>query len=201
MNQIEIRQYGQMKTSQKEKTLEVFIEGFKHLMTFSKDEQELKVLLSNAFDPSLVYAYIENEKVIGMMGIATNRVRPIRLELEQCINIYGKLKGTVLCKQMNGIFQSQVVKRNTDLYIDVLATTKKERGKGVATKLMEYAFSLPNYEEYFIEVLSKNRDAKRLYERIGFKTYKKSPISFISLMGQGYPIKMKRNLNLETSKW
>jgi ribosomal protein S18 acetylase RimI-like enzyme len=92
---------------------------------------------------------------------------------------------------MNTIFQSQVVNNNTDIYIDV---TKNARGRGVATKLLEFAFSLPEYKECYIEVLSKNLTAKKLYEKCGFIVYKKKPFSFITLMGHGYPIKMKRDI-------
>lgn len=95
---------------------------------------------------------------------------------------------------MNSIFQSQVVKKNTDIYVDVLATTKKARGRGVATKLLEYVFSLPKYKECYIEVLSKNLNAIRLYEKSGFITYKSKYFSLITLKGFGYPIKMKRDL-------
>lgn len=200
MDQFKIKQYGQLEEKQKEKAVEIFIEGFKHLMTFSKDEEELKALFSTSLNPSLLYTYIEKDKVLGIIGIATNHARPIRLVLETCIHIYGRLKGTIFCKQMNVIFQSQVVKGDYDLYIDVLATTKEARGRGIATKLIEFAFSLENYENYYIEVFSKNVNAKRLYEKTGFETYKKSKFSFIARLGQGYPIKMKRGTKDATKK-
>lgn len=194
MNQYEIKMYGQLNDIQKEETIGVFLEGFGHMMTFSKDNQELKSLFSNAFHPSYIYAYIENDKVLGILGIASNYIRPIKLDLNQCISIFGKFKGSIICKQMNLIFQSQAVKKDTDIYIDVLATTKNARGRGVATRLLEYSFSLPKYKECYIEVLSKNINAKKLYEKSGFIEYKKKYFSFASLMGLGYPIRMKRNL-------
>lgn len=196
MNQYEIKVYDQLNKIQKEETVDVFIEGFGHMMNFSKDDQELKSLFSTAFHPSFTYVYIENDIVLGILGIASNEIRPIKLELDHCIHIYGKLKGTILYKQMNSIFQSQVVKKNTDLYIDVLATRKNARGRGIATKLLEYVFSLPKYNECYIEVLSKNKNAKRIYEKNGFLVYKKQYFSFLSLKGMGYPIKMKRVLTM-----
>ncbi|MDF2588672.1 MAG: family N-acetyltransferase [Anaerocolumna sp.] len=194
MNQYEIKTYGQLSGIQKEETIDVFLEGFGHMMKFSKDNHELKDLFATAFHPSYIYAYIENDKVLGIIGIASNTIRPIKLDLKLCVGIYGKFKGSIICKQMNAIFQSRIVKNNTDIYIDVLATTKNARGRGVATRLLEYTFSIPNYKECYIEVLSKNLNAKKLYEKIGFITYKKKPLSFASLMGFGYPIRMKRDL-------
>lgn len=194
VNPYEIKAYRQLNNIQKEETVDVFLEGFSHMMTFSKDNQELKSLFSASFHPSYVYAYIENNKVLGILGTASNHVRPIKLDLNQCIRIYGKFKGSVLYKQMNLIFQSQTVKKDTDIYIDVLATAKNARGRGVATRLLEHAFSLPDYKECYIEVLSKNSNAKRLYEKSGFIVCKNLPFSFVSLMGLGYPIRMKRDL-------
>lgn len=195
MNQYEIKVYDQLNNTQKEEIIDVFLEGFGHMMTFSKDNQELKCLFTTAFHPSYIYAYIENDKVLGILGTASNYIRPIKLDLKQCVEVYGKFKGSIICKQMNLIFQSQVVKKNTDIYIEVLATTKNARGRGFATRLLEYAFSLPNYKECYIEVLSKNPNAKKLYEKSGFIVYKKKFFSFTSLMGLGYPIRMKRDLS------
>lgn len=96
---------------------------------------------------------------------------------------------------MNGIFQSKVVNKDTDLYVDFLATSKEARGKGIATKLLTFCFAMPEYENYYIEVLSKNTNAKNLYERVGFSIVKKQYISFISLLGFGYPIKMKKRIS------
>ncbi len=195
MNRYEIKVYNQLNSIQKEETIDVFLEGFGHMMKFSKDNNELKSLFATAFHPSYIYACLENDKVLGILGIALNNIRPIKLDYGKCVSIYGKLKGSIICKQMNSIFQSQVVKKETDIYIDVLATTKKARGRGVATRLLEYAFfSLPNYKECYIEVLSKNMNAKRLYEKSGFIECKNMPFSFTTLMGLGYPIKLKRDL-------
>ena len=192
MEQGRITEYGKLNDVQKEEAVEIFIEGFGHLMTFTKDKEILKSLFLTTFHPSYVLAYVEAEQVLGILGIATNQIRPIKFEMDICIKLLGKYKGTLICKQMNAIFQSQAVKEDTDLYIDVLATSKAARGKGVATKLLNYSFNLQNYENYYIEVLSKNVNAKRLYEKIGFAVYKKSYFSALSLMGFGYPIKMKK---------
>ena len=192
MSMYEIKAYGQLNDIQKKDIVGIFLEGFGHMMTFSKDIRELEDLFSTAFHSSYIYACLENDKALGILGIATNQIRPIKIDLNHCVSIYGKWKGSIFCKQLNQIFQSQVVKKDTDLYIDVLATTKNARGKGVATRLLEFAFSLPEYKECYIEVLSKNENAKRLYEKCGFTIHKKKLFSLITLMGHGYPILMKR---------
>lgn len=96
---------------------------------------------------------------------------------------------------MNAIFQSKAVEKETDLYIDVPATVKAARGKGVASRLIQYYLELPDFKTCHLEVLSKNANAKRLYERIGFVAYKHQRLSPTLLQGWGYPIKMKKTMN------
>ena len=187
-----ILQFGDLNEVQKNEVVEIFIDGFGHFMTFTKDRNALRSLFLNALNPFYTYAFVENETVLGILALATNKVRPIKLEKELCINLFGGVKGRILCKQMNAIFQKQVVTMDTDLYIDVLATSKESRGRGVATRLIEYSLQLQGYEDYYIEVMSKNTNAKRLYEKIGFVEFKKARFSPLAFTRFGYPIKMKK---------
>ena len=186
-----IIQFGSLSEAQKLETAEIFIDGFGHFMTFTKDRNVLSSLVLHSINPLYTYVLVEGETVVGMLGIATNKVRPFKLEQNICINLFGKMKGNLLCKQLNAIFQSQVVKNDTDLYIDFLATSRQHERKGVATELLKFSFDLQGFEDYYIEVMSKNTKAKSLYEKIGFEVYKTSRFSPLSLSGYGYPIKMK----------
>ena len=197
MNQSEITSYSKLTDTQKQELVQIFIEGFGHLMTFSKDQEELERLFLKGLHPDYTLAYVEENKVLGMLGIATNRIRPVQFPQEVCVEIFGKTKGKILSGQMNAIFQSQVVKKDTDLYIDVLATAQAARNKGIGTKLLNYCFELPEYHDYYIEVFSKNTVARRLYEKMGFTVYKKIFFTPLSLQGAGYPIKMKKIVQLK----
>lgn len=194
MERYKIVKYSDLTNIQKNELIEVFIAGFGHLMTFSKDKEQLKRIFRNGMNEEYTFAYIEKDSVLGMVGIATNKLRPIKFDKEICIEVLGKRKGSVVCKQMNSIFQSQVVKKDTDLYIDFLTTSEQARNRGVATKLLEYCFSLEGYQDYYIEVFSKNFNAKRLYEKLNFVPYKKQVLSPMRLLGYGYPIKMLRTI-------
>ena len=194
MQEYSIAEYGSLNTEQKEQAMEIFIEGFGHMMTFSKDKDVLKALFKSGFDNSLFVCYIEGEKVLGIMGLATNKVRPLKFEHDICVSLFGKMKGKILCKQMNTIFQKAVVKGERELYIDILATAGNARGKGVATALLAYAFELQEYDLCYIEVFSKNITAARLYEKLGFYVYKKEIFSPMCFLGSGYPILMRKEL-------
>ncbi len=196
MQEYRIIEYGTLNDCQKKQVAEIFLEGFGHMMTFSKDRNVLLDLFHTTWNPSLVKCYVEQGQVLGIMGLATNKVRPLYFDRDICMNLFGRTKGKILSKQMNTIFQTPVVTGDRDLYIDILATDTKARGKGVATELLNQAFSLKKYDCYFIEVFSKNESAFNLYQKMGFSVYKEEKLSPLRFMvrGLGYPIKMKRNV-------
>ena len=191
MKEYKIVEFGSLKDIQKEQAIDIIIEGFGHMMTFTKDKAILKEIFRNGFHPSLFLCYVEDEEVLGVMGLGTNKVRPLRFEQDICMSLFGKRKGTILSKQMNAIFQVPVVKGDRDLYIDILATAGNARRKGVATKLLSYAFELQEYDVCYIEVFSKNENAVRLYKKTGFNIYKKERFSPMIFLGFGYPILMR----------
>lgn len=195
MNDYQIIKFTEVTNSQKQQAVEVFLEGFRHMMTFTKDNEKLQAIFLQAFNPNYLFLYIEANQVLGMVGIATNKVRPIKFDKRQCQELFGKVKGSMIAGQMNAIFQSKVVEEDTDLYIDILATAKSARGKGVASRLVKYCLDLPGFQTCHLEVLSKNTNAKRLYEHLGFVSYKLQRVSFTRLQGWGYPIKMKKATN------
>ena len=194
--QYEMVEYGNLNDFQKEQAVEIFLEGFGHMMTFTKDKEILRSLLYEIMNPSLFVCYVEDGEVLGILGLATNKERPLKFDSDICVRLFGKMKGKIISKQMNAIFQKQAVNSDTDLYIDVLATVGKARGKGVATALLNYAFALKEFECCYIEVFSKNEPAKSLYQKMGFEVYKEEKLSFLTLAVSnfGYPIMMKRTL-------
>ncbi len=187
-----IRKFGQLSALQQEAFTDIFMEGFGHLLNFKKDAGKYRVLLAQSFHPSNSHAFIKNEQVVGVMLLATNKLRPLKCDEAAARELFGAFKGRILCKQMNGAFQSKVVEADTDLYIDMLAVSDKAKRQGVGAALLDFAFSLPGFHDYYLEVLSKNAGAKRLYEKIGFREIKRGYFSPLRLLGYGYPIKMKK---------
>jgi len=187
----EIVDYGCLTESQKMQAVELFMDGFGHFMTFSKDGDIKRNLLKDIFHPTLFKCYVDGGRVLGMIGIATNQERPLNFDYTSCVKYFGEFKGGILSRQMNSIFQTQVVKSEKELYIDVLATSRNARRQGIGTALLNYAFGLKEYDVYSIEVLSNNQPAVKMYEKIGFAVEKKEKFSLMRLLGAGYPVKMK----------
>ncbi|MGN0602089.1 MAG: ribosomal protein S18-alanine N-acetyltransferase [Oscillospiraceae bacterium] len=76
-----------------------------------------------------------------------------------------------------------------ELTVNNIAVTEKYRRKGIAKKLLEYAFEqYPETECVYLEVRESNVPAQRLYEKLGFvkvgkrENYYKSPVEDAWLM-------------------
>ncbi|WP_097027137.1 GNAT family N-acetyltransferase [Clostridium peptidivorans] len=180
--------------TKKREAVGLFVDGFRNIFSFAKDKSELVELFMSSLDDSMIYVYFHEGKVTGILGIGTNKKRVFCFDIQVCKKIFGKFKGTMIYKQLRLIAETPAVKNDCDLYIDCLTTDAGMRGKGVATKLLDFVCQLPEYDECYIEVLSKNTNAKRLYEKLGFKMYKKSFNFFTVIQGFGYPIKMKKRI-------
>ena len=185
--------YGALNENQRKQAVELFMEGFGSMMTFSKDGALIRKLLVEIFDQELFKCYVEGEKVLGLLGVATNKVRPLNFKLESCVKYFGNMRGKIISSQMNGVFQKPVVKFADELYIDVLVTSGEARRKGVGSALLNYAFALKGYNIFYVHVFSKNMPAIKLYEKNGFLVEKREKFSLMRLMGNGYPVKMRKS--------
>ena len=77
-------EYGELNDAQKAEAVDLFLEGFGHFLTFSKDEAAKKNLFIEIFDPDFFICYLEDDKVLGLMGLGTNKKRPIDFKKEIC---------------------------------------------------------------------------------------------------------------------
>ena len=93
MMKFKIVEYGCLNELQKNQAVELFIEGFGHFMTFSKDEDLKRKLFFEMFHPALFLCYVEDEKVLGLMGIAINKIRPLNFAYDLCIKESHKFAG------------------------------------------------------------------------------------------------------------
>lgn len=193
MNNITIAKLSELDNEYKAMAVHLFVDSFYNMYTsITKDKIVLNELLLYSLDFSLVYVAIYDNNVVGFMGIANNKKRTMRFDKMKCIELLGKVKGSIVYKQLGSILEKPNVKNDNEMCIDYLATDRNYRGRGIATKLIEYACNELGYEECYIEVLSKNITAKRLYEHTGFTEYKKT-----YNLGFGYISKMKKGILCE----
>lgn len=187
-----IIEFGKLNDSQKLQAVELFLISFGNFMTFSKSKEKKKALFLEIFDPKLFLCYLEGDKVLGLLGLGTNKVRPINFKKEICQKHFGKIKGFIISKQMNPIFQKPAVSSDDELYIDTIVVDPNSRKKGIGSILINKAASYGNYNTLVLEVFSKNQTAISFYKTNGFTIEKENKHSFMSLFGSGYPIIMTK---------
>ena len=190
-----IIEFGELNNSQKEQAVELFLEGFGSFMTFSKNEEKKKTLFLEIFDPTLFLCYVDDEKVLGLLGLGTNKVRPINFKKEICQKHFGKLKGAIISKQMNPIFQKPAVSSESELYIDTIVVDPNHRKEGIGSFLLNKAEAYGKYDTLVLEVFSKNQTAINFYKKNGFVIKKENKLSFMSFLGSGHPIVMAKSIN------
>ena len=190
-----IIEFGELNDSQKHDAIELFLEGFGSFMTFSKNEEKKKALFLEIFDPTLFLCYVDDEKVLGLLGLGTNKVRPINFKKKICQKHFGKLKGAIISKQMNPIFQKPAVSSESELYIDTIVVDPNYRNKGIGTILLNKAAEYGIFNTLVLEVFSKNQTAISFYKKNGFTIKREKKMSFMSFFGSGYPIVMVKSLN------
>jgi ribosomal protein S18 acetylase RimI-like enzyme len=75
--------------------------------------------------------------------------------------------------------------------VEFVATAPEYRNKGVATALMNYIFTLPEYDKYMLEAADTNTNALALYEKLGYKEVHRIKQRFAKHIGINYLLYMK----------
>lgn len=192
---VSIIKLSELDDKAKADAVQVFIDCFPVFKRISKDKRILNDFFMASFDFNLTYAAVVDSRVAGFLAISNGKERSLKFDPSKCTALFGKLKGTVLYHEMMFIVGRPNLESETDVGIDYLATDKRYRGKGIASKLIAYACATLCHEECFIEVDTNNAVAKRLYEYLGFKEYAQNNSIVNRMLGFGRISRMKKVAN------
>jgi ribosomal protein S18 acetylase RimI-like enzyme len=135
------------------------------------DGRAQEALASNiATDKCLVA--ICNEKLVGVMGIQTNKRGFVNPKLITMVRIYGSYGGIL---RMGGLAILHHTIGTDELYVDGVAVASEMRGKGIGSHLfdlLEQAVLKKRIKTISLEVIDTNPRAKAFYERLGFVAVK-----------------------------
>ena len=135
------------------------------------DARAQEALASNiATDKCLVA--ICNGKLVGIMGIQTNKRGFVNPNLKTMVRIYGNFGGIL---RMGGLAILHHTIGTDELYVDGVAVASEMRGKGIGShlfELLEQAVLKKRIKTISLEVIDTNPRAKALYERLGFVVVK-----------------------------
>jgi ribosomal protein S18 acetylase RimI-like enzyme len=135
------------------------------------DGRAQEALASNiATDKCLVA--ICNGKLVGVMGIQTNKRGFVNPKLITMVRIYGSYGGIL---RMGGLAILHHTIGTDELYVDGVAVASEMRGKGIGSHLfdlLEQAVLKKRIKTISLEVIDTNPRAKAFYERLGFVAVK-----------------------------
>ena len=170
----------------------LFVEGFYNMFKgITRDKSILQELFKDSFDFQMVYVYLQNDCVVGFLGLGNSQKRAITLKKETCRKLFGAFKGTMIYKQMGSMLEKITVQNENEGYIDYITTDAQFRGMGIGTRLLQYVCNNLPYEYYILEVLLKNMNAIKLYEKLGFNRIKTTTNIMFMLNGFGKSIIMR----------
>jgi ribosomal protein S18 acetylase RimI-like enzyme len=177
----------------KEQISKIFVDGFgKHLQYFSKDKEKLAKAFAHMFELELFYvAVIENE-IAGITACTNGIQYCINHNRKELIKHLGIIRGILAYVIFNREFKKPAIETGENIgSIEFVATLSKYYRKGVAGEIINEIIRQTEYDEYILEVADTNYNAVKLYEKLGFKEFKRIEHKYKKQSGINYLIYMK----------
>jgi ribosomal protein S18 acetylase RimI-like enzyme len=129
-----------------------------------------------------------NKKLVGIIGIQTNKRGFVNPNLKTMVRIYGSYGGIL---RMGGLAILHHTTGNDELYVDGIAVASEMRGKGIGSHLFEMLEQVAlnkRVKTISLEVIDTNPRAKALYQRLGFVPVKTQTLWPLNLF-VGFPFR------------
>lgn len=158
---------------------QIFAEGFTQwLGYFSKDKHVIAKAFAHMFILDQFYVAIENSEIAGVTACTDGTKKSVRLnnkELRKHLGFFkGSMAGVFLKKEFEAPYENFPPNSGS---IEFVGTAPKFRGQGVASQIIKHIIEDTPYKDYVIEeVADTNIPAMRLYEKLGFKEYRRKTL-------------------------
>lgn len=159
----------------RERMSEIFVEGFgEHLSFFSKDQRRLSSSLEHMFNLEQFSVVLVNDEIAGIAACTNGKDLSVKLNKKELRRHLGFYKGSLASYFLGPEFEKPPIETGEKLAsIEFVATAAKYRKAGIATELMNHFIRMPQYDEYILEVADTNINAVKLYEKLGFKEFRR----------------------------
>lgn len=148
------------------------------------DSARTLAVLAETFDPAACLIAVDDEgRIMGVSGIEYEDGQFLRYRLSVMRAHYGSIGGVIRWLVMQVIHTAGDGKT---VYISGLAVHPDARGQGVGTLLIEAVTAIArerSYDAVKLDVVDSNDDARRLYERLGFRAVRTARYPFLSPLG------------------
>jgi ribosomal protein S18 acetylase RimI-like enzyme len=146
-------------------------EGFRSQVEWLFGSQKKAItLLKHSFDLKLGVTAQKQGQLVGLAGLQYANRPFFQFERSRCIQELGLLRGLLAFLIFNNLSVHQILP--DEMYISLLVVDISMRGKGIGSSLMQSTFEIAQQNQcsaVVLDVANTNSDARRLYERLGFK--------------------------------
>lgn len=198
MEQYTITRLDKLDKSYREQVMSIFAESFVDLLNPMCKGRSMQIeIFEPCLEADMFYICLDGDQVAGFLALSDDQRRTFDIEKSRLLEIFGPIKGKFKKFRMSLLIGKPEVERPEDGYIDFVATNPAYRGKGIATKLIDYVGNHAGVTSLTLDVVSNNIDAIRLYNQLGFKTIKTLRNPLLWLEGIWTLYYMKKTFNDE----
>ena len=160
---------------------EIFVNAFfdSALKHISKNKENLIKIFAPMFILEHFYVAVVENEIAGIIACNDKYNTCVSINKNSIVKYIGKFKGFFTYHMIKNSFNNYTKKFKIETnektaIIEILATNSKFRRMGIASSLMDYVLTFPEFKYYVLEVIDTNTNALELYKKYGFKeTHKK----------------------------
>ncbi|GAB3767970.1 GNAT family N-acetyltransferase [Microlunatus parietis] len=158
---------------------EIFVDGFgQHFTAFTKDPGRLVGAFAHTFVLDLFYVATLDGEPAGIAACTDGVQGCVHSDAATMRQHLGLIRGMFA----HWVFASQFSEPIKDPRpgqgsIEFVATAARHRGRGVASALLRWLHTLPQYDSFVLaEVADTNTGALSVYRRLGYVAYDRKPV-------------------------
>ncbi|CAM3841493.1 GNAT family N-acetyltransferase [Nocardiopsis gilva] len=193
---IEVKRGDELGEGYRRRITEVFVDGFgDDLSFFSKDPGRLAAAVEHMLVLERFHVALIDGEPAALAALIEGDQRCVEHDARKLRSHLGWYKGIAA----DWVFRTQFQRPMPDpgpgrAEIGFVASSRRHRGRGAAKAVLNHLLALPQYDEYLLEDISDvNELALRLYERVGFREYKRRKVNHTRWSGINEYVSMKRN--------
>ncbi len=155
-------------------------EGFPQIKWLFGSQQKAVTVFEPSFNTELGLTAQIQGQLVGFVGLKYENRPFFRFDRSHFIRELGLLRGLLAFLVLNNISLAKPLA--DEMHIAVLVVDASMRGKGIGSLLMQAAFEIAQQNRctaVVLDVANTNPDARRLYERLGFKAVRTIELKYL----------------------
>ena len=167
-------------------------EGFeKDFSILCKDMDKTARALEGGVQTQRFWVAEREGVLIGTAAVSDCQGRAVLTDKAGYRKHFGPLRGRLALLVLKEEFEAPLDIPPETGYLEFVTTDRRFRRQGVATALLQKIVTSGLYRDYILDVVNTNANAIRLYEKLGFREFRRSPEKHGTKKGFSAKIYMK----------